>query len=40
VRDGVDDVPGRYLRGRYGAVPFFDKSLLTALLEEPAADGS
>lgn len=40
VRDGVDDVEGRYLQGRYGAVPFFDKSLLADLLEEPAADGS
>jgi hypothetical protein len=40
VRDGVDDVEGRYLQGRYGAVPFFDKSLLAGLLEEPAADGS
>lgn len=40
VRDGVDDVEGRYLRGRYGAVPFFDKSLLSALLQEPERHGS
>nr|WP_285554360.1 ATP-binding protein [Actinoplanes regularis] len=40
VRDGVDDVEGRYLQGRYGAVPFFDRSLLADLTEEPAADGS
>lgn len=31
VRDGVDDVEGRYLQGRYGAVPFFDRSLLDDL---------
>lgn len=29
VRDGVDDVEGRYLQGRYGAVPFFDPALLS-----------
>lgn len=31
VRDGLDDVEGRYLQGRYGAVPFFDRSLLDDL---------
>jgi hypothetical protein len=31
VRDGVDDVEGRYLQGRYGAVPFFDRSILDEL---------
>jgi hypothetical protein len=31
VRDGVDDVEGRYLQGRYGAVPFFDRTLLEDL---------
>lgn len=35
VRDGVDDVEGRYLQGRYGAVPFFDRSLLADLVQEP-----
>jgi len=40
VRDGVDDVEGRYLQGRYGAVPFFDKSLLADLLREPASNGA
>lgn len=40
VRDGVDDVEGRYLQGRYGAVPFFDKSLLADLLQEPVSDGA
>lgn len=34
VRDGVDDVEGRYLQGRYGAVPFFDRSLLADLAQE------
>jgi hypothetical protein len=34
VRDGVDDVEGRYLQGRYGAVPFFDRSLLADLVQE------
>lgn len=28
VRDGLDDIEGRYLQGRYGAVPFFDKEAL------------
>jgi hypothetical protein len=40
VRDGVDDVEGRYLQGRYGAVPFFDRSLLADLLQEPVPDGA
>jgi len=40
VRDGVDDVEGRYLQGRYGAVPFFDKSLLEELVREPVSDGA
>ncbi|WP_203815559.1 AAA family ATPase [Paractinoplanes ferrugineus] len=40
VRDGVDDVEGRYLQGRYGAVPFFDRSLIEDLLKEPASDGA
>jgi hypothetical protein len=31
VRDGLDDVEGRYLQGRYGAVPFFDRSLIEDL---------
>jgi AAA15 family ATPase/GTPase len=35
VRDGVDDVEGRYLQGRYGAVPFFDRSLLIEPVAEP-----
>ncbi|MDG9674871.1 ATP-binding protein [Micromonospora sp. DH14] len=28
VRNALDDVAGRYLKGRYGAVPFFDKERL------------
>jgi len=40
VRDGVDDVAGRYLQGRYGAVPFFDRSLLEDVLREPTSDGA
>lgn len=40
VRDGLDDVEGRYLQGRYGAVPFFDRSLLEGLVREPASDGA
>ncbi|MEV6348218.1 ATP-binding protein [Actinoplanes sp. NPDC051851] len=40
VRDGVDDVEGRYLQGRYGAVPFFDRSLITELIEEPSDNGA
>jgi hypothetical protein len=38
VRDGLDDVEGRYLKGRYGAVPFFDEDLLSSLADsgEPA----
>jgi len=40
VRDGVDDVEGRYLAGRYGAVPFFDRALLADLLQGPALDGA
>ncbi len=31
VRDGLDDIEGRYLQGRYGAVPFFDSDLLASL---------
>lgn len=31
VRDTLDDVEGRYLKGRYGALPFFDEELLTSL---------
>ncbi|MEQ4303741.1 ATP-binding protein [Plantactinospora sp. B6F1] len=31
VRDGLDDVEGRYLKGRYGGVPFFDEDLLASL---------
>lgn len=34
VRDQLDDVEGRYLKGRFGAVPFFDDDLL-AVLSEP-----
>jgi hypothetical protein len=37
VRDGLDDVEGRYLDGRYGAVPFFDRSLLEALVSAASA---
>jgi hypothetical protein len=33
IRDGLDDVEGRYLKGRYGAVPFFDDDLLAPLTE-------
>lgn len=40
VRDGVDDVEGRYLQGRYGAVPFFDRTLIEDLLREPVSDGT
>lgn len=40
VRDGVDDVEGRYLQGRYGAVPFFDRALLEGILRQPASDGA
>ncbi|MBO0868054.1 MAG: AAA family ATPase [Micromonosporaceae bacterium] len=40
VRDGVDDVEGRYLQGRYGAVPFFDRSLLADLTREHQANGT
>lgn len=40
VRDGVDDVEGRYLQGRYGAVPFFDRSLLGDLMTEPEHHGA
>lgn len=36
VRDGVDDVEGRYLQGRYGAVPFFDQDLLPEFAENAA----
>jgi AAA15 family ATPase/GTPase len=32
VRDGLDDVEGRYLKGRYGAVPFFDDEMLETLV--------
>lgn len=40
VRDGVDDIEGRYLQGRYGAVPFFDRSLLSDLVPEREHDGA
>jgi hypothetical protein len=33
VRDGLDDVEGRYLKGRYGAVPFLDDEYLSALVD-------
>jgi hypothetical protein len=36
VRDGLDDVEGRYLQGRYGAVPFFDRSLIEELIADSA----
>lgn len=32
VRGGLDDVEGRYLKGRYGAVPFLDHELLDLLV--------
>lgn len=31
VRNGLDDVAGRYLRGRYGGVPFLDADILQDL---------
>lgn len=31
IRDGLDNVQKAYLRGRYGAVPFIDETLLAAL---------
>lgn len=31
ARDGVDDFMGRYLHGRYEAIPFFEERLLDAL---------
>ncbi|MDG4807312.1 ATP-binding protein [Micromonospora sp. WMMD1120] len=31
VRGGLDDVEGRYLKGRYGAVPFLDQEVLSLL---------
>lgn len=34
VRDKLDDVEGRYLKGRYGAVPFFDDDLLADLADQ------
>ncbi|MFI7076419.1 ATP/GTP-binding protein [Micromonospora sp. NPDC049903] len=34
VRGGLDDVEGRYLKGRYGAVPFLDHQILD-LLQPP-----
>lgn len=37
VRDKLDDVEGRYLKGRYGAVPFFDEDLLANLTEQDDA---
>ncbi|MDP9796006.1 hypothetical protein J2S43_004518 [Catenuloplanes nepalensis] len=40
VRDGVDDVEGRYLRGRYGAVPFFDRELLEGLTTDASGHGA
>ncbi|MEH0931157.1 AAA family ATPase [Micromonospora sp. CPCC 205558] len=38
VRDGLDDVEGRYLRGRYGAVPFLDHELLDLLEDVVSAN--
>ena len=32
VRGGLDDVEGRYLKGRYGAVPFLDHEVLDLLV--------
>ncbi|MEU5903877.1 ATP-binding protein [Micromonospora sp. NPDC047467] len=32
VRGGLDDVEGRYLKGRYGAVPFLDHEVLDRLV--------
>ncbi|HWB37741.1 MAG TPA: AAA family ATPase [Rugosimonospora sp.] len=40
VRDGVDDVEGRYLQGRYGAVPFFDRILLADLAATTESRGA
>jgi AAA domain, putative AbiEii toxin, Type IV TA system len=40
VRDGLDDVEGRYLQGRYGAVPFFDRSLLEDLMADADDHGA
>ncbi|WP_432988705.1 AAA family ATPase [Dactylosporangium sp. CA-233914] len=40
VRDGLDDVEGRYLQGRYGAVPFFDRSLLDELTADANEHGA
>lgn len=37
VRDKLDDVEGRYLKGRYGAVPFFDEDLIANLTEQDDA---
>ena len=38
VRDGLDDVEGRYLKGRYGAVPFLDDAFLSALVDAERDD--
>lgn len=40
VRDGLDDVEGRYLQGRYGAVPFFDRSLIEDLIVDAGNHGT
>ena len=40
VRDGIDDVEGRYLQGRYGAVPFFDRSLLDDIAPDANEHGA
>lgn len=40
VRDGIDDIEGRYLQGRYGAVPFFDRSMLADLVPKPEHHGA
>lgn len=40
VRDGLDDVEGRYLQGRYGAVPFFDRSLIENLTVDAGEHGA
>jgi hypothetical protein len=40
VRDGLDDVEGRYLQGKYGAVPFFDPSLIEDLTMDANEHGA
>ncbi|WP_168212075.1 AAA family ATPase [Actinomadura rubteroloni] len=41
VREGIDNVQRGYLRGRYGAVPFFDDTLLiSAFAEREETDGT